>query len=668
MPTLTAPAHSPRGSTRASRVSHANLRSASVDEITARQRLERQIHGALLSTYLGRRNVSLALGYEPTLRPRDYRARYERGGIAARIVDFFPCAAFTKGAMLVETDDPDQVTQFEDQTAQLLDRLDGLDKLKRAAILAGLGRYSVLVIGTVAPKGSAPGDLSTELPRMSGPDQIGYLQPLSEDRAQLGKLDTEPTSARFGLPVSYNINFGSSAVDGGGIHLASREVHWSRVIHIARGTLEDDIYGDPILRRVWNYLDDLDKIEGGGAEAAWRRMDPGLHLNLDKELELNDTQEDELLEHLDEYQHGLRRTLTTRGAEVTPLNASVATFKANVETIISLISAATGISQRILAGSERGQLASEQDRNNTGDRITEYKDFFAWPVTRALIQRLIDYGALVTPAQFTIAWPEEDQLTEVECADVALKYAQANRTSGKTIITTSEIRDRVLGMEPLEESELEQAPQPTVPVPPNTTPAPEILTATAHLSSDRVVIIGGPRMGKSTLARHLRTSRALPTYCGDPESLVKDREPDVTYLPDNLAWSEGSQHIADVWLASAGPWCVEGVAVVRALRKLVDSGRVDLLEGVDIVHLTTPQANVSSGQASMAKGVETVWREIASYFPQAVEIATQSAAEPSGVMGATVARRTRSLTGKRSIVGAQSVAARKSALFKFKTR
>lgn len=77
----------------------------------------------------------------------------------------------------------------------------------------------------------------------------------------------------------------------------------------------------------------------------------------------------------------------------------------------------------------------------------------------------------------------------------------------------------------------------------------------------------------------------------------------------DLGWSESSLEVAR-WLDSEGPLLIEGVAVMRALRKWMKknaSGKpIDKL-----VLLTNPPfAAHSSGQASMAKGIETVTDEI----------------------------------------------------------
>lgn len=128
----------------------------------------------------------------------------------------------------------------------------------------------------------------------------------------------------------------------------------------------------------------------------------------------------------------------------------------------------------------------------------------------------------------------------------------------------------------------------------------------------KIILVGAPRSGKSTEAKRLRAS-GIPTYCTDPKSLVKDVEDDVTYLPEGLAWSDASQYVLDEWFTMRGPWCIEGVATVRALRKALDQEATDVLKGVQVVRFRGQyQDEVTKlGQLSMKKAIDTIWKEIA---------------------------------------------------------
>lgn len=141
----------------------------------------------------------------------------------------------------------------------------------------------------------------------------------------------------------------------------------------------------------------------------------------------------------------------------------------------------------------------------------------------------------------------------------------------------------------------------------------------------RYILVGPPRAGKSTFARSLR-EQGVPTFCTDPLSLVKDPEEGVTYLPEGLDWSEASRFCAEQWFTMPGTWCIDGIATVRALRKLIDDGTErarSVLQGVNVVKFDKQyeHAITKTGQRHMAKAIETVWREIAPVLPARVQFA-----------------------------------------------
>lgn len=402
-------------------------------------------------TFGGKRDVYNALGYPAALEVQDYRERYQRGGVAKRLVESFPKATWSRDVRVVDDPDPGEETEFETAVVDLFSRLDAWRRLQRADRLSRLGHYGVLLIG-------AAGDLEEELPQTLAPDDVLYLTPLAEDRATIHAFELDPRSPRFGLPVTYRVVLGSpSGTVGSAVNTLTRITHWTRVVHVVEDTEEDEVFGEPALRAVWNYLEDLDKLVGGGSEAAWRRMDPGLHFDIDPEAQLSDDEVQAMRDQVDEFVHGLSRVVSTTGGDLTPLTASVAGFGSNVDTVLKLISATTGIPVRILTGSERAELASAQDRTNFADRIAERREDFATPVIRQLVDRLVDRGALPGPRdeQYDVVWPDIDALGEDEKAGVADRIAAANQkqfqAEGTIVVTAEEIRDRVFGLGPLKE-------------------------------------------------------------------------------------------------------------------------------------------------------------------------------------------------------------------------
>lgn len=111
-----------------------------------------------------------------------------------------------------------------------------------------------------------------------------------------------------------------------------------------------------------------------------------------------------------------------------------------------------------------------------------------------------------------------------------------------------------------------------------------------------LLILGPPRVGKTTLARDLGSERDL---------LVRHSDD----LIDSKSWSDASATVAE-WLDEDTPAIIEGTAVVRGLRKWLAAHP----EGkpADAIYLsTTPRVAQTPKQVAMGKGVMSVWNEIA---------------------------------------------------------
>lgn len=429
-------------------VSRKALPRAAAQALTSRSRFLDNIAGM---TFRGRRDLYKALGFDRTITPQMYRSRYRRNGVAARIVEAKPKATWRGGAEVVENDQPKQ-TPFELAWEALEKRLTIWSMFLRADVLAGLGRYSILLLGT-------PGEMETPLETLAADDLV-YLTPFSEEDAQIEQFDTNITSRRFGLPQFYAIRRLSPSGPSSWTNTpetVGRRVHYTRVIHVADGLLDDHVYGLPRLERVWNDLDNLEKITGGGAEAFWKRADQGLVLNLDPTIQIKQDaagkfpELEALKEQVDEYEHDLRRVLTTRGVKVDVLGSAVAEFSQSVASVMSLISAASEIPQRILMGSEQAKLASTQDADNWDERILDRRSEFAAPqIVLPFVHRLIALGALPAPVDhLEVKWPEIKNLNENQKADIAGKWAALNTSAGERVVTGDEIRGHCLELDPL---------------------------------------------------------------------------------------------------------------------------------------------------------------------------------------------------------------------------
>jgi hypothetical protein len=394
----------------------------------------------------GERDLYKALGYKRELTPEDYRTRYDRGEVAGRVVDAKPRATWSDGFEIVDDQQPDVETALEKAWKKMATDLDVVARFQRVDILAGLGQFACLLIG-------APGELDQELGTVTA-DQVVFLQPFSQVDVTVKSTVSETDDPRFGLPLMYEFQRVGAKSTGAGRSSRSALVHWTRVIHVADNLLDDDVNGQPRLRRVWNRIDDIDKVAGGGAEAFWVRANPPTVVSIDKDLKVTPEDKADLKDQMDELVNNMRRYVAARGLEVQQLSQSVADIQGPVDTLLTLVSVGADTPKRILMGSEQGVLAASQDKDNWDNVVETRRTQVAEPqMVRQFVDRMITHKALppATEDTYEVRWPNIESLNDKDAAVVAKDWAGINREMGTTVVTEDEIRTRVLGLSPLEE-------------------------------------------------------------------------------------------------------------------------------------------------------------------------------------------------------------------------
>lgn len=402
----------------------------------------------------GKRDLYEIFGYQRRLRAEDFLSKYARQDIAARIIDAHPAATWAEIPMVTGPDN------FAEEFNMLAQKLDLFSNLYRLDKLSRLGVFAILVFGT-------RGKLDEPL-RSS--DEIVYLKPLGETYVEDIVFDNDETSPRFGLPVNYRVNFTlreetrDTYFRSTGMRASKQliDVHHSRVVHITEHPLESILFSTPTIARIFNLLDDLLKLAGSSAEVFWLTANRGLHIDIDKEMPMSDTDAEKLADAIDEYQHQQRRVIRTRGANIDPLeDRTVRNPKETFDVIISLLSGASNTPKRILIGSEAGQLASEQDRANWSDRIAERVSLYAEPYILRPAIKLFQNVNMLPMGDIEIQWPDAFKLSPLERGQTAAQYARAvtnlsgqTKTGNMQITSRDEARGIVGLMEPLSNDEI----------------------------------------------------------------------------------------------------------------------------------------------------------------------------------------------------------------------
>jgi uncharacterized protein len=389
-------------------------------DFSAIQVMSTMLSRAMLSAQLGMqygtsRDVYQALGYDKDVTYDQYCAAYGRQDIARAVIDRPVAASWQGGFELIESDD-EKDTKLENAWYDMYDKLKLRSKLAQLDRLTGLGTYGVLLLGLSDAKTTQ--DFAQ--PVQGVKHDLLYVKPFggmaTQGSAQIQTYVTDPSDPRYGQPLIYSITVNNLSTGSSEI----LQVHFSRVIHVADGLMESEIEGTPRLMCVWNRLMDLEKIVGGSAEMFWRGARPGYTGAIDKEFQVTPEAKADLQAQLDEYEHNLRRFLTTQGVDIKSLNSQVENPAAHVDVCIQMISAVTGIPKRVLTGSERGELASSQDRDSWFDTIDARRSEFLEPmIIRPFVDRCIELQILPAPAdEYAVQWADLRSPSDADKANV----------------------------------------------------------------------------------------------------------------------------------------------------------------------------------------------------------------------------------------------------------
>ena len=417
--------------------------------------ISRSALASRLQQFDGARDIYEVLGYKIKLDFDDYFARYERQDIASRIIDAPPAATWRKAPVIYETDPQALNSPFEKAWKTLAQKHKVYHYLQRADKLSGIGRYGVLLVGF-------PGSLKSPVTKVSSPDDILYLQAYTEKSATVEKFETDTKNKRFGRVQLYKLNLSGIEEGLASANLPKAEfIHYSRVLHIAEGKVENEVYGTPRLRPVFNLLTDLQKVSGGAPEMFWQGAYRGLHVDVSPEFQmggvLTDDSVDDLSDEIDDYIHGIRRWIRTQGVEIKPLEVQLADPTGVFNVVMDLLSGTVKIPKRILLGSERGEQASAQDEVNWNVRIIERQTQFAEPeVLRPFIDQMIEIGVLPEPGngEYSVQWPSLFEKDDKTIAEVAWTKAKALRTfvgskgDPSELVGKREFREKIMELDP----------------------------------------------------------------------------------------------------------------------------------------------------------------------------------------------------------------------------
>lgn len=391
---------------------------------------------------------------------------YDRESIATRVVEVMPKESWKVQPAVYEDEDSETDTPFELAWDALGNTLRGQqswyqdeegnpvwEHLQRADKLSRIGSYGAILLGfddgqTLATPlpgfggdwggtvetffGSVGTDAQYDnnnmavapfVPKTGKQLTMLYMRSYHQGLVQIVQYEANRNNPRFGQPVMYRITYNDprDQASGIGIPLATLNVHWSRVIHLADNLGSSEIFGVPAMRPVFNQLLNLRKIYGGSAEMYWQAAMNLLFLETHPALGGDVTIDQSAIKSMaDKMMNGLQRWGALQGMSAKQIGPAVQPPNNHVDVAIDAIAALIGIPKRILMGSERGELASSQDDTTWNDRLMHRQQNYLTPrVIVPFIDRLIAVGVLPEPSGYTVSWPDLNVLSPLEQGQLA---------------------------------------------------------------------------------------------------------------------------------------------------------------------------------------------------------------------------------------------------------
>lgn len=406
--------------------------------------LNRATLAALLGySHDGDRNIYTALGYDTSISFDQYRTQYARQDIARAVINR-PINMTWQGPLEISEGDEEKETPLEQQYTQLAKRLRLKTQFKRLDKLSSIGEFGILLMGYSDVKSHQDWAMPVSGRALS----LNYVKPHGQGTVEIKEWVERSDDPRYGLPLYYEVDMSNPNSKT----TAPVKVHYSRVIHVTGELMESEVNGEPTLQVVWNRLKDLEKIAGGSAEMFWLGARPGYQFNVDPEAQFEQGDFEDLKNQLDEWEHGLRRALRTKGIDINALSAQVTDPSKHIDAIMSLISAVTGIPKRILMGSERGDLSSTQDRTEWLEKVqTRREEYAEEQIVRPFVDVCMERGVLPRTKEYDVVWMDLFAPSEQEKAEVGKTRAEALKAYGSVpglseIIPVEQFVDLFLGL------------------------------------------------------------------------------------------------------------------------------------------------------------------------------------------------------------------------------
>jgi len=439
------------------------------------------------------KDINAECGYPTTITTTDYRTMYDREGIATRVVEVLSQESWATDPEIQENQDVDE-TEFEMRFKEVNDESRLFHYMQRADEMSGIGSFGIVLFGIddglelnmpvagveefVKPKtvlgkkpvskelaksrrGTNNKPIKNEVPPKAA--ELLYVRVFDQSLVDIVQWEKDVTNKRYGQPIMYNVTFANEADSTGGNVSVSNDtkknVHWTRVVHLADNRKSSEVYGVPRQQTVYNRLVDLRKLLGGSAEMFWKGAFPGYSFEVDGDAADIEIDAESMRKEFESYSQGLQRYLALAGVSAKSLAPQVADPSAHFKSELEAIAITLGVPVRIFTGSEQAHLASTTDETTWNRRIGRRRTNYLTPyVIRPIIDRLIAFGVLPVVESYKVDWEDLNTPSDDDRAAIVEKLtnALAKYVAGGVdqIIPPREFLVNILEMDPEEVDEI----------------------------------------------------------------------------------------------------------------------------------------------------------------------------------------------------------------------
>lgn len=399
-------------------------------------------------------------GYKADLTFQDFWNAYRRGGAGHGAVHRLLDKCWAEHPRIKQPD-ADAETPWEEKVEAVLRAVNGWQKLRDFDRRNMIGRYAGLILRVADNQ-------TPDQPMKAG--KLVDLVPVYEDQLRVAAWDNDQESPTFGQPTMWEYRSRrpqQSQADNQAAPERWQQLHPSRVVILAEGSVGDHLDGVPLLEAGFNHLVDLEKISGGSAEGFLKNSQRALTIKFAPEASPQvitqnadgtpgtKSVREVVGEQVDNLNANIDSALVFQGAEVGALQTQQIDPEKPFLVAANLFSASVQIPFTVLFGQQTGRLASDQDRQDFAARCGSRQENDLTPMLQELVRRLQAVGA-IEAGEFEIEWPRVDAPSEKDKVEILGKMTAAMQQAfqagqAEPLFTGDELR-AVLDYEPADDA------------------------------------------------------------------------------------------------------------------------------------------------------------------------------------------------------------------------